>query len=189
MMLFDDDFDDFEERMMVEDRMIVNCLWSILNYLNVLIFPHQIENLILLDYPNDVFVLIVVVVVVVAVEFEFEIFLEIVVVLFSPMIFFLKTFSQIRQKKFSNLKPFSSPVSFVLLAHDSNRLHYLLIDLCLIDSIRRQVHLRFYYLIISKIAKCFKIFCFLSIYFHSHSSRFYPVENPAHQDSMLSNDC
>jgi len=100
MMLFDDDFDDFEERMMVEDRMIVNCLWSILNYLNVLIFPHQIENLILLDYPNDVFVLIVVVVVVVAVEFEFEIFLEIVVVLFSPMIFFLKTFSQIRQKNF-----------------------------------------------------------------------------------------
>ena len=67
MMLFDDDFDDFEERMMVEDRMIVNCLWSILNYLNVLIFPHQIENLILLDYPNDVFVLIVVVVVVVVV--------------------------------------------------------------------------------------------------------------------------
>ena len=102
MMLFDDDFDDFEERMMVEDRMIVNCLWSILNYLNVLIFPHQIENLILLDYPNDVFVLIVVVVVVVAVEFEFEIFLEIVVVLFSPMSFFENIFSNQTKKIFKS---------------------------------------------------------------------------------------
>ena len=75
----------------------------------MLIFPHQIENLILLDYPNDVFVLIVVVVVVVVavvvvavVEFEFEIFLEIVVVLFSPMIFFENIFSNQTKKIFKS---------------------------------------------------------------------------------------